>query len=132
MCRSRASSIVSLFAIVVTWCTGHGYSFQSPFLFRSRHLGMTYSRSHIISNSKTGPESTLAATGLSENSIVKTLGGKMVVAGIDGSDDEDEFMLNLLNEQVVFFYYMVSSLHQVRFDVTPATGDLGFCDNSNI
>ena len=38
------------------------------------------------------------------STVMKQLGGKIVVSGI-GSREEDEFLLNLLNEQVIPFLF---------------------------
>ena len=133
MSECRVSSLVSLFAILVSWCTG--YSFRSAFLYGVRPSGTIYSRSHAVSPPKAESESILVATGVQRNSALMGLGGKIVVAGIDGSNDEDEFILNLLNEQVAFplFQFLLISarfvftfyLYQAIWDsVTLVTSDV--------
>ena len=72
----------------------------------------------LLSESNAESESELSPilANFAVNSVMRELGGKIVVSGIEGNNDEDEFMLTLLNEQVcVFFIFYSSFLYYLFF-----------------
>ena len=94
MWGSRTVSFIAFLTIIsASWCTG--YSYRAFSLSGLRHPERRSSRLQVGSL----PDIVSDVDG---KSIREGLGGKIVVTGIDGDNDEDEFVLNLLNEQGIW------------------------------
>ena len=129
-------SICSLFIVLVLWSTGN--SFHRTFLKSTERRS---SRKVLLSesNAESESESSQILANFAVNSVMRELGGKIVVSGIEGNNDEDEFMLTLLNEQVgVFFVFYSSFLYSLFFfpyfsvSFSCHTYDMGFNHYSDI